>query len=642
MTTGPHSSQALSMASTPSYIVKQFIANLPDPQLEQENRVNCMVQVEVDEAILNGIVSGGSGEPSRQPSQQAPQQAPIKVLTRPVSSGKDPAAGFSFTKAKPTQQFDFRRPKQASGIPQPSELPHPSLGIPTGILSHQSSPPTGTTQAVQNVVEDAAYRGSSPKHHNPRAVEDYPSVPFTDATRQDSQAYKHPIPTTISGPIVLNFPSSRALPKGVSTAADSTVTDSNCNGTKEPALLNIIIPDRGKPTTVAPASIYSPTELIGVVDQPHVNKQNPSPKVSKDPLTSVAGVPKITKPRQRKTKLDPGRDGPPSRTVKADYTEEDLLRLLMYRRMQGQQELEYFKATEHQKESEIQQLRDLSNNLSRQLQEVIQRETQKTTELSKLKANKPIWEGKIKRLTDYVKGLTNDHKRLRDDADDLQKQHTDVLVTSKEFHNTLEDAQKLAERERNRSQRLEDDARHRIESLAQTVQYQHFKLQSDENLLTAEKERSNQLENQISRITASHEHLLQVFTGHRDSITGKIDKLLHQAKSITVPDKVSELHRNDPITPMLEQCIGMLQKLHESATVKPEDLGKLGQSIDSFVRGYVSLSTQLTHRSMLIRSQNYPFGRNLRGNLCLNRSRTEAACTSYARSTPGLERYHFF
>ena len=583
MTTGPYSSQALSMASTRSYIVERFLANLPDPKLEQENHVNCMVQAEVDEAILNGIVSGGSGQPSRQPSQQAPQQAPIKVLTRPVSSGEDPAAGFSFTKAKPMQQFDFRRPKQASGMTQPSELPHPSEGMPTGILSHQSSPPTGTTQAVQNVVDDAAFRGSSPKHHNPRAVED-----------QDSQAYKHPVPTTISGPIMLNFPSSRTLPKGVSTAADSTVTDSNCNRTKEPALLNIMIPDRGKLTTMAPASIHCPAELIGDVDQPHVNKQSRSRKVSKDPLTSVAGAPKIIKPRRGKTKLDPATDGPPTRPLKGDYTEEDLLRLLMYRRMQGQQELEYFKATEHQKESEIQQLRDLSNNLSGQLQEIIQRETQKTAELSRLKANKPIWEGKIKRLTDYVKGLTNDHKRLRDDADDLQKQHKDVLVASKEFHNALEDAQKLAERERNRSQRLEDDARHRIESLAQTVQYQRSKLQSDENLLTAENERSNQLENQISRITASHEHLLQVFTGHRDSITGRIDNLLHQAKSIIVPDKVSELPPNDPIRPMLEQCIGMLQKLHESATVKPEDLGKLGESMDSFVRGYVSLRTQLT------------------------------------------------
>ena len=388
---------------------------------------------------------------------------------------------------------------------------------------------------------------------------------------------------------MLNLSSIRALLKEVPTAADDTLTDSKFNETKEPRPQNSIPPGHRNPTEIAIASIQSPADLIRVVDQPQVSKYDRSRKASKDPLISVAGAPKVSKSRPRKTKMGPAPGNlPPPSGPKAAYTEDDLLRLLMYRRRQGQEELEYFRATQHQKEVEIQQLRDLSNNLTGQLEEVIQRETQKTSELSKFRANKPIWESKIKRLSDYVKGLTNDHKRLRDDADDLQRQHTDIFVTGKELQSTLHDAQKSAEQERIRSQKLEDDARHRIETLSQTVQHQNIQLRSDEGLLRAERERSSRLEDQISKVTASHEQLLHVFTSHRNTITGKIDNLVHQAKSLVLPSKAPEIQPPDPIRPMIEQCVGMLQSLHEADTVKPEDLRKLADTVNSFVRGYVA------------------------------------------------------
>ena len=410
-----------------------------------------------------------------------------------------------------------------------------------------------------------------------------------DATPAQTQAYKDPKPTTTNGPILLNLSSIRPLPKEVPTADDANLTDSRLNETKEPGTQNFILPSHSNPPETAIASIQSPADLIKVVDQPQVSKQHRSRKVSKDPLTLVAGAPKVSKSRPRKTKMGPATgDPPPPSGQKAAYTEDDLLRLLMYRRRQGQQELEYFRATQQQKEVEIQQLRDLSNNLTGQLEEVIQREAQKTSELSKFRANKPIWENKIKRLSDYVKGLTNDHKRLRDDADDLQRQHTDISVTGKELQSTLQDAQKSAERERIRFQKLEDDARHRIETLAQTVQNQSTQLRSDEGLLRAERERSSRLEDQISKVTASHEQLLHVFTSHRNTITDKIDHLVHQAKSIVLSSKAREIHSQDPIRPMLEQCVGMLQRLHEADIVKPEDLRKLSDTVDSFVKGCVA------------------------------------------------------
>ena len=580
--TGPHSlSQALKMASIPSYSIDRCVTDVSDPHIGAQNDAESKICAEADEAVLGGISSEGSGQSSQ---QQTSRQAPMKLLTRPISSGTDPAAGFSFTIAKPIQQLDFRRPKQTLTIIQPQDLPPPSMSMPTELNSHRTPPLQHTTQAVQNVLNIAAHRGSSPNYLG----KDPLAVPFPKVTPALSRAYNYPTPNTTSGPGLLNSVSTRALPNEVSVSADDTLADSYM-GRNGSCLQSVKFSNHGKPTPVDLVSGHSPTAIVEAVDQPQANMQNRPRKPSRDPLTSVAGAPKITKSRRKKTKMGPVTDGPPAPlNLKDAYTEDDLLKLLMYRRRLGQQELEHFRATQQQKESEIQKLRDIANNLHNQLQDVEHRETQKTAELSKIKANKPIWESKIKKLVDYVKGLTNDHNRLRDDADELHKQHKDVYIARQELHNTIDDARKSAELERIRAQRLEDDARHRIEALAQTVQHQNILLQNDENLLMVGRERSNRLEDQISRITASHGQLLELFTGHRDTITGKIDDLLHQAQSIVPPTKASESDSHNPLRPMLEQCVRMLQELHKADAVKPEDLRKLNDTMDSFVEGYVS------------------------------------------------------
>lgn len=556
---------------------------------------------EADEVVLNGIVSENSGHPSQHSSQKASQNEPPKVLTRPVSSGKDPAAGFSFSKAKPILQLDFRRPKQAPVIaPPPDPTPPGSSSTPDAYF-HQSPHEQDTTQVDQNVANVVADQVPSPKPQFPPTLKDALPVPFPHAILPQSQAYKGPASNSIARPIKHGFSSTSTLPNDVSTAADNTSTDSNPIGMKEPPLPNIVIPacDESIRTTIGSAN--GPAEVTGVLNEPQTDKPKCTQKAAKDPLTSIAGAPKITKSRRRKTQVVPNTDRlPPPSSPKSSYTEDDLLRLLMFRRRQGQQELEYFKITQTQQEDEILRLRERGNNLSNELQEALRRETQNAAELSRIKAKKPIWESKIKRLSDYVKGLTNDHKRLREDADALQTQRTDVFVAGKDLHDTLESAQKSVEQERVRSQSIKEEAHHRIETLEQTVQHQCTQIRSEEKLLQTERERSARLEAQISRMSASHEDLLHHFTSHRATITDKIDSLLHQAKSIVLPIKASEPHHQDPVRPMLEQSISMLQKLHEADNVRPEDLKKLGDRMDSFVRGYVYLSVSLDLAFVLI------------------------------------------
>ena len=587
------------MASVLADGFETCIANIPDPQTEPQEHVDVTVLAEADEGVLNGIVSGRSSQSSQHGSQcdsqhsfqQASQNEPPKLLIRPVSSGKDPAAGFSFTKAKPIQQLDFRRPKQAPVMAQHPEMTRPSESLAFEANSHQSPHLQDITQVVQDFVNVAADRAPSPKHLSPPTLKDALPVPFPDIIPTHSQAYRNPASNTIAGPITHSFSSTSTMPNEVSTAAPDTLTDSNPIGAKEPLLLNIVVPDHTESIRTTTSSADRPAEVTGVSNEPQVNKPKRSHKASKDLLTSTAGAPKITKTRRRQTQVVPTTNGlPPPSGSKSTYTEDDLFKLLMYRRRQGQQELEYFKITQNQKEDEILRLREMSNALTSELQEVLQRETQKAAELSRIKAKKPIWESKIKRLSDYVKGLQNDHQRLREDADNLQKQRTDVFVAGKELHDTLEATQKSVEQERIRSQRLKDDAHHRIETLEQTVQHQCTQLRSDEDLLKAERERSTRLEDQISRVSASHEQSLQLFIGHRDAITSKIDDLLRQAKSIVLPNQSAEPHHQDPVRPMLEQCISMLQELHKADTVKSEDLKKLGDTMDTFVRGYVYLS----------------------------------------------------
>lgn len=467
----------------------------------------------------------------------------MKMLTRPVSSGQHPAAGFSFTKAKPVQQFDFRRPKQLQSPPLPD-----------------------TAQAAQNAINLTDHQVPSPKH----VLKDPFPVPFPNIIPAHSRAYNHSTPNTTTDVSWPNASFSGASLNESFMPADDVQPDSVHNGTK--------------PLLTAPVSSHSPSEMVGVVDKQPVNVQRRSDKTSKDFLTSVAGNPKITKSRRKKPKTGRATDGP---NRKDSYNEDDLLKLLMYRRRQGQQELEYFRATQSGMEAEMQKLRDMTNDLSGQLQEAVQRATQRSAELSKVKSSMPIWESKIKRLSDYVKGLTNDHKRLREDADDMHKQYQHVFVAKKQLQNTLDDARKSLEQERIRFQQLDDDARHRIETLTQTIQHQSTQLQSDESLLMFERERSDRLEEQIVRIADSHGQLSEILTGHRDSIVSKIDELLHQAQSIVPPNESLESNSHDPIKPILEQCVGILQELHKTTHVKPEDFQKLNNNMDTFVEGYV-------------------------------------------------------
>ncbi len=608
--TGPHClSQALNMASISSSTIELWIADHSDPHLgPPDHNV-------ADEAFLDGIVSRGSGQSSRQASQltsqQASQGAPLKVLTRPVSSGKDPAAGFTFTKAKPVLQLDFRRPKQ-------KDLP-PSRELATETHSHQLPPLPDTYQAEQNHVTVAAHQGPLPEHHATSVAKDpfpvpFPKVPLVPDTNQAGQnapsvaAHQGPLPerhdtdtSVVKDAFPVLFPRSPSLPD-TSHAGHNSLSvvshqgllaehhDNEHHDNDTPVVKDafpVLFPKAPSLPDTSQAGHNSLSVVSHQGPLPELNKYR-SRKASRDPLTSVAGAPKITKNRRKKAKMISAMNNlPPQSNSKDTYTEDDLLKLLTYRRKQRQQELAIFRATQHQKEAEIQQLRDMSNNLYIQLQEMAQREAQKSADLSKLEANQPIWESKIKRLIDFAKGLANDQKRQRQVVDDFNKELKDVAASRKELYNVIQAAQMLAEQERFRSQQFKDDARHRVETVAQTLQRQIAQLRSDESSLMVERQRSNRLEDQICRITASHGQLLELFTSHRDAITGKIDDMLQQAQSIVPLQKASEPDRRDTIGPMLEQCVSMLQKLHKADTVKPEDLRKLNVTMDSFVQGYV-------------------------------------------------------
>ena len=602
------------MASASTYGIERYIANVSAPPIGPPDHVNCKSQAEVDEAILNDIVSGGSGQSSRQASRQTSQGAPIKMLTRPVSSGRDPAAGFSFTKAKPMQQFDFRRPKQINIVEQPQEPPLPSNDIPTEVESIQSPPRWHTSKAGQDAVSVASNQGLSPKHHSTSGFQDPLPVPFPNAKSASLRASDPPRSNRTSGPIRLDFSSISVPPLGVSAPANDALTNSSLDGTNESHPLDLTLPNHNQAATTPLAPGNTSAETVRDIDQPQVDVQSSSRKFVKDHLTSVASAPKITKSRRRKTQTGTATNGPPlPLNPKEAYTEDDLLKLLMYRRWQGQQELEDSKATQHQKEAEIQTLSDMNDDLAGQLREAVLRDNQTTADLSKFKTNKSTLESKVKRLSAFVTGLTNDNKRLREDVEDSHKHQQDFSVANKELRIRLEEAQKLVEQERIKFQQVDSDARHKIETLAQTIEHQTTQLRNDEKLVMDERDRSNRLNDQISRITASHEQLLEVLAGSRDSITCKIDNLLDQAQSTVPPNTTPKSDSDDAIRPMLEQCVQHLQTLLKADTAKPEDLQKLNRTIDSFVEGSVSFVSSIT--TVLIRGQDCSFRRSLRGEL---------------------------
>lgn len=270
---------------------------------------------------------------------------------------------------------------------------------------------------------------------------------------------------------------------------------------------------------------------------------------------------------------------PKSRSALSD---EDLLNVLLLRQRAQQENKDLLKAAQAAKEQEIGDLRDVSHNLYQQLQELQVQDKEKGTEISRLHAIIPQCENRIHNLTSYVDALAKNHRDLMRGSKELRKKQEEAETEKSALALMLKDVHETVENDHRRysaTNKVLIEARHHIEVLEQTVENQQRKLREDDDLLHAERDRSQRLEEGMTKLTAIYHELTAVVSGHPDIILEQLSRVLEISIHSTA---VTQAQSQSELKSLLDQCVQMLKKVETTEMVKPQDFGKLDNSIRAY------------------------------------------------------------
>jgi hypothetical protein len=445
-------------------------------------------------------------------------------------------------------QVDFTRRKTLNTTGHTSSRGQPVCRQVEAEISDQDSSPSMQINATDTPANAPSKQPTLKLSSLP-----FPSVGINVSPRCIHPASPAPqAPSQIHGPCPL--PTTPLAQNEASMSADDTLVGSDFDRMKDTRTEDDLSHGLDKPVEKSPVLGYNPD-----VSATHGHQQDDVIRPTGKALAQGAEASprlRVTKPRRRKQSSIPirGRNHGHS-----SPTEEDLLNVLLYKRKQAALERDKIAEIQQAKDAELQRSIEAANELYVQLQDVSQRCSNKEAELSKIKACKLGWENKLKKLSDYVKGLTNDHNKLRDDAKLIREQQTSVLQDKNDLFGTLREVYQVTQEGNARSNQAVIDSRHGLEMLEQQMQHLQNKLREEEALLVSERLRSNHLEEQISAFQTGRTDLQDMFAEHREAITQKISDSLNAVfEHIQV---TSSRPSKDDIRPILERCLTLIEAL---------------------------------------------------------------------------------
>lgn len=529
--------------------------------------------------------------------QQSKQQNVVKKfpLFKAPSSHGDTAAGFQFAKhIQPPMKFTRQMPAYGPRMQDPADGTRDSNSpiVPREREPIAAEPTTTATCLTKNTSTNTA--GSSdkataetnvtgPKTATTSSIQDGPE-PATSNTSPSEETHIAHIISQPSQPSILEVTDVQG---SIPTTGDKELEET---GSKFQSRSISILTEQFTPE--------QPHRLTAVPKSQSLNRPM---RKSKAHVPETAGSPhvlgsKVTKSRQRRH----SNTTPRSRidlddlSSKTSVTEEDLLQVLLTRYSQDKQEKEQIRI-DHA--TEVHDLETLSHSLWSRLQESQRRMVDQGSELSKYRTQQPKFASQIKKLRDYVKGLTNDQHGLRDSFMSMQRMHSATRESKQQIDMSLQESRATASDIDKRAVKALKDAGHEMEYLARVVQDQKAQLQNDTQLLQHERERSQRLELEVSKINASQQQSMHVFAQHANCIVQKMNNMLEKTEELQSVQRPESL---DVVNATLGQCLGSLDKLREAQDIKVEHLSDLDGSIRGLANEYVIAS--LVESGMLIKS----------------------------------------
>ena len=523
--------------------------------------------------------------------QSTHQNLPRRFAFKAPSSHGDLAAGFTFAKPKqPPMKFTRQIPAYDPGIQDPA---HGTRDGNSPILSCEREPAVAgpTTTATCLTTSTSIDTASSTDNATAEANITEPKATITSSIQvgPEPATSNTPPPDETNTAHVISQPSSLEIVDAQGSLLSTS--DKALEETKnkfQPRSISILTepftpkqPDRHIGVS-KPQSLNRPV----TIPKAHVPKTASSPHVSRS---------KVTKSRQRKhsnTTPRPRIDLE-DLTSKSSVTEEDLLQILLTRYSQDKQEKERIQIKHT---TDVRVLEEICHSLWDRLERSKQRVFDQESELSKHRTRQPKFANQIKKLQDYVKGLTNDQHGLRDRFMSMQRMHSAAHESKQQIDVSLQESRSTANDIDKKVANALKDAGHEMENLARVVQDQKAQLQKDAELLQHERERSQRLELEVSKINTSQQDSMHVFAQHANCVVQKMNNMLEKTEELQSERRQESL---DMISATLGQCLGSLDKLHEGQDIKVEHLSGLDGSMRDLANGYVIASP--VEPSMLIK-----------------------------------------
>ncbi|KAL8993666.1 MAG: hypothetical protein Q9169_006177 [Polycauliona sp. 2 TL-2023] len=253
-----------------------------------------------------------------------------------------------------------------------------------------------------------------------------------------------------------------------------------------------------------------------------------------------------------------------------------LLKALTVHYHRQKQQRDELRTKEKEKDDEIADFKNIVLVLDSQLQESNKQISSQEAKLLKYRQLIPGWQDKVKKLSNFVKGLNNDHARLRDDARCMHDEQQKIKVYKETITKTLAETSGALEIERLYQQKRLVKAHHRTEIAEQTLDSRNLDLQSKNISLRAEQERSTNLQKSLDKFASNRAGIVTQLANQESVITSKVAGLYE-----TIADALREAstrEHEDPI-PKLDMCISLLKKPPAVDPVSVEDVKKLDISI---------------------------------------------------------------
>ena len=275
-------------------------------------------------------------------------------------------------------------------------------------------------------------------------------------------------------------------------------------------------------------------------------------------------------PRHKRlaTPEDPGI----STSETAPIDPEDLLEVLtICYRNQKQQRAE-LRAKEKKKDEAIAEFKMIITFLDNQLQESNEQVSRQEAKLQKYRQLVPGWQDKIAKLSNFVKGLNNDHARLRDDARSIQDEQENSKRHKEAIDKVLGESVGALEKERLYHQERLLKAHHRTEIAEQALNARDLDLRSETTRLRAEQDRSTSLQDSLNKFASDRGDIMVKLANQEATISSKIAGLEE-----TMADAVRNASTSgyEVLNPKLEECISLLKEPRAVESAHAEDVQKL-------------------------------------------------------------------